>query len=126
MKGIKKMITKVSYKPYASSVSSTKNQPQKVNFGVRSKKLKLSKSKLYKPTEGELLFGLLCQDYSAGVLNAKGEVKKIALAVLTILQRSDKEKLVSQMQRATKKFSGEKLSAMFDVSTITMWKSLNK
>jgi len=34
MKGIKKMITKVSYKPYASSVSSTKNQPQKVNFGA--------------------------------------------------------------------------------------------
>jgi hypothetical protein len=120
------MITKVSYRLYASGVNNIQNQPQKVNFGIRSEKLKLSKSKLYKPTEGELLFGLLCHAYSAGVLNAKGEVKKIALAVLTILQRSDKEKLVSQMQRATKKFSGEKLATMFDVSTITMWKSLNK
>ena len=28
------MITKVSYKPYASNISSIKNQPQKVNFGA--------------------------------------------------------------------------------------------
>lgn len=30
------MITKVSYRPYASGVNNTQNQPKKVNFGAHS------------------------------------------------------------------------------------------
>lgn len=101
-KGDIKMITKVSYRPYALGVNNTQTQPKKVNFGIRPKQPPI-------PNGGSAILSLLVCAYSAGELGAKEMLPFIAQGTSAALKTRGGKRLAAQLEKILGEVDLEKL-----------------
>lgn len=86
------MITKVSYRPYASGVNNTQTQPQRVNFGAKPQ---ITEKAM---TDGVQVLVSLVSVFSIGKFRIQEGLSQCMLGIADILEQTGAAKLAMQLK----------------------------